>query len=245
MKMLNIGCIATLLLAASTAFAQTDGLVGYWGFDGNGASAVDGSGNGHNGQFKGNAKRGDGKYGGGIELFAPLDYVLVPHHDDFNRVEEVTYMAWFSPSADLTSQRLLSKNNAIFIMFDIGNTLTADFLVKAPDNVQVESTTTVWDIGEWYHLAGAYDGDSLRMYINGVMEGEAPCPNAIVTSDLDLWIGADDFGRATDWFPGRIDEVRVYDRALSDGEIVTAMGSPLAVNPGGLLSTVWGAIKTR
>ena len=56
-------------------------------------------------------------------------------------------------------------------MFDFGDPNTIDLLVK-PNNDFVESKTSDWKVDQWYHFAGTYDGKSLRIYVNGKLEGE-------------------------------------------------------------------------
>jgi hypothetical protein len=112
-----------------------------------------------------------------------------------------------------------------------------------PNNDFAESTTAEWDVGTWYHFAGTFDGDTLRVYVDGALEGETDIGVDIAPSDLDLWIGADDNGRLTDSFPGVIDEVRLYDRALDAGEIGELLEGPRAVDPRAKAPVAWGRLK--
>ena len=52
----------------------------------------------------------------------------------------------------------------------------------------------------------------MKVYVNGKLEGDAANGVPIAPSALELWIGGDDFGNATDFFPGKIDEVRLYEK---------------------------------
>ena len=128
------------------------------------------------------------------------------------------------------------------MIFDFGVATSIDFLVK-PNNDFVESTTAEWTVGTWYHFAGTFDGDTLRVYVDGELEGETDIGVDIAPSDLDLWIGADDNGRPTDSFPGVLDEVRLYDRALTQGEIGELLEGPRAVDARAKAAVVWGGLK--
>ena len=80
------------------------------------------------------------------------------------------------------------------------------------------STTLV--AGTWYHICGTYDGADMRMYVNGVEEGSENKTGAIKTdASASVWIG-DQPGAPTErpW-DGKIEDVRVYDRALTAGEV--------------------------
>lgn len=239
--------LASLLIIANLGVANVaeEGLVAYWPFDeGTGKTAEDVTGNGHHGKFAGAPKWVDGKFGTALEFDGEEDHVVVADDAALAIEENITFMAWFSPGDVLTSRRLMVKNNSIFVIFDFGNKDSIDFLVK-PDNTFAESTTTDWKVGEWYHFAGTFDGKTMKVYVNGKLEGEAANNVPIAPSDLELWIGGDDFGRPTDFFPGTIDEVRLYEKTLTEAEIQKVMETPQDVEARGKLATAWGKIKAR
>ena len=236
-------CSLFMLTNLCLANVAEEGLVAYWPFDeGAGKKAVDVTGNGHDGVVDGNPKWVDGKFGTGLEFDGEEDKVVVADDPDLAIPENITFMAWFSPNDSLSSRRLMVKNNAIFVIFDFGDVNSIDFLVK-PDNLFAQSKTTDWTIGEWYHFAGTFDGKTLRVYVNGQLEGEADNNTPIAPSDLELWIGGDDFGRPTDFFPGKIDEVRLYEKTLSEADILKVMETPQDVDVRGKLTATWGKIK--
>ena len=236
-------CAFLIIPSLSIANVAEDGLVAYWPFDeGNGKKAEDVTGNGHDGEFNGNPKWIDGKFETGLEFDGEEDYVAVADDAALAIEENITIMAWFSPNDVLTRRRLMVKNDSIFVIFDFGNADSIDFLVK-PNNTFAESKTTDWKIGEWYHFAGTFDGKTMKVYINGKLEGEADNDVPIAPSNLELWIGGDDFGRPTDFFPGKIDEVRLYKKTLSEADIQKVMETPQDVEARGKLTTTWGKLK--
>lgn len=234
-----------IITSLGVANVAEEGLVAYWPFDeGTGKAAADVTGNGHDGKFAGAPKWVDGKFGTALEFDGEEDHVAVADDAELAIEENITFMAWFSPSDVLTSRRLMVKNNSIFVIFDFGNKDSIDFLVK-PNNTFAESTTTDWKIGEWYHFAGTFDGKMMKVYVNGKLEGEKANNVPIAPSNLELWIGGDDFGRPTDFFPGTIDEVRLYEKTLTEAEIQKVMETPQDVEARGKLTTAWGKIKAR
>ena len=236
-------CALLIIPALSSANVAEDGLVAYWPFDeGKGKEAMDVTGNGHDGELVDSPKWVEGKFGTALEFDGAGSRVGVADDDALDLEKNVTLMAWFNPSEAVTSRRMMVKNNSIFVIFDFGNAGSVDFLVK-PNNTFAESKTTDWKIGEWYHFAGTFDGKTLRVYINGKLEGEAANNVPIASSDLELWIGSDDNGRPTDHFPGKIDEVRLYDRTLSEADIQKVMETPQDVEARGKLTTTWGKLK--
>jgi len=244
---LIIVTVFTLLFSVwSITMAGTEEfLVAYWPFnEGSGTIAADASGNGHDGELIDNPSWGQGKFGGGLDFGAGGGYVLVPDDDALDLTADLTYMGWFNLNEAIEGQRrMMSKNDSIFFLFDFSDPGSLDFLVK-PNNDFAESTTVDWVVGTWYHFAGTYDGDALRMYINGALEGEATGVSPIAVSDLDLWIGADDYLLPTTTLPGILDEIRIYSVALTENEIREVMDSATAVNKGeDKLAVTWGAVK--
>jgi hypothetical protein len=80
-------------------------------------------------------------------------------------------------------------------------------------------------LNTWTYLAATYDGTLLRLYVNGAEVGSRAASGALQTSTGRLRIG----GNAVwaEWFAGRIDEVRLYNRALSREEIQADMATPV------------------
>jgi hypothetical protein len=71
-----------------------------------------------------------------------------------------------------------------------------------------------------------YDGASMRMYVNGALVRTAARTGAIVAEDGALHIGGNEVWGG-EWFSGLIDEVRIYNRALSATEIAGDMATPI------------------
>jgi hypothetical protein len=80
-------------------------------------------------------------------------------------------------------------------------------------------------LNAWTHLATTYDGATLRLFVNGAQVSSRALPGQILVSSGPLRIG----GNAVwpEWFQGLIDELRVYNRALSVQEIGTDMNTPI------------------
>ncbi|MCI0591228.1 MAG: LamG domain-containing protein, partial [Gammaproteobacteria bacterium] len=89
----------------------------------------------------------------------------------------------------------------------------------------------------WVHLAGTYDGKTERLYVDGVQVGSLKVSGNIQVTDGVLRIGGNSpWG---EYFNGRIDEIRVYDRALTAAEIQSDMGTAIAASalPGTVIGT--------
>ena len=114
----------------------------------------------------------------------------------------------------------------------------------------LQSTTALED-DTWYHITLVFDGagnagEKMKLYINGVLENSGDHPDNIVNeTGAPVWVGELDANRGFAW-NGIIDEVRIYDHALSEVEIFSAMQGkpwPYAFGPdpadGDLLSDTW------
>jgi len=123
------------------------------------------------------------------------------------------------------------------------NGVWRDVIYKAKDNYYLEADSTsgkpatratsggalfgtaAVTTNTWTHLAGTYDGATLRLYVNGVQVNSRAQTGAIAISTNPLQIGGDSiYGQ---YFQGRIDEVRIYNRALSATEVQTDMTTPI------------------
>ena len=107
------------------------------------------------------------------------------------------------------------------------------------------------NLNDWYHLIGVYDKDKMEshLYVNGEnvanKAGSGGLKAIAQNSDLEIGANYGRLGRA-DWFHGLIDEVGIYDRALSAKEVkqnYRALKGLMNVNSAGKLSLTWGEIK--
>ena len=120
---------------------------------------------------------------------------------------------------------------------------------NAQDALQVSSETVMAD-KTWYHVAYTFDGNAKsdqrqNLYVNGKLEMTGNHINdSVGQSETSLWIGILNVGYAQAW-NGKIDEVKVWKRALSEDEVQLSMQGKLgaAVDPQGKLATTWGSLK--
>ena len=97
---------------------------------------------------------------------------------------------------------------------------------------------------EWHHVASTYDGDKIRQYIDGKLDIEFEPPDGKINSiEVVFRIGKAQTG--LDGMIGLVDEVAIYNRALTVDEINQDMenGVFFAVSPGGKLAITWGQLK--
>jgi hypothetical protein len=112
------------------------------------------------------------------------------------------------------------------LMNFFGHTDITGFSVTDPNPVP---------LNVWTNYAGTYDGNKAILYKNGVIVAKDTAANGkIISKEWPVVIGDRDGG--LDWFPGAIDEVRIWDRALSQSEIQANINCKLTGNESGLVA---------
>lgn len=228
---------ATLADAQAVALLRDDdvpvagGLVAAYGFEEtSGLQVSDASGRGHTGTISGATRTASGRFGRALSFDGINDWVTVADTAALDLTTGMTLEAWVYPT-------LLSGWRSAMLKAQPGGLAYA---LYAHDNVPRPAAyintgselsaigTAALPLNAWSHLASTYDGSTLRFYVNGALVGTRVAPGSIVTSTSPLRMG----GNAVwgEWFRGRLDEVRVYDRPLSQAEIQQDMLTALAGN---------------
>jgi len=234
--------ITALLYANSTQAQQVvkDGLVSYWTFnkaDIDGEIAKDVSGK-NNGTIKG-CKPIAGKYGEALEFDGVANYVEVPDDKSLQLWEKYTLEAWVL-QYESRSNRIIDKITAGTADGPHLDTYPGTTLRSCAGNCF--STATSYSLKEWHHTAVTFDQGNVVLYLDGVADGNGKTTSPLVGNKLTMKIGADSNGQ--NLFIGIIDEVRVYNRALTENEIKQNMkAQSLAVDGQEKLATTWGNIK--
>ena len=248
---------AYFICATSPTLAgvQVQHLVGVWLFDeGKDDIAQDASGNGHDGELMETVSWvEEGRFGSALEFHSGEDMVRVEHSDDLT-LQTFTIMAWIKTSSAGTGEALIHKQTGSpdrnYILNIRGDDWArASFRSAGADaNENCDGTTNVHD-DEWHHIAATYDQKNLKVYVDGELDGElSVLGEEPQTNEEPLLFGH--AGGTGGWrYTGLMDEVAVYNIALSEDEIRTCMekglAQALAVAPVEKLATMWGRIKSK
>jgi hypothetical protein len=205
------------------------GLVGAYSFDaGAGISAADTSGRGNNGTISGATWNPAGRFGSALSFDAANELVTIPDSDSLDLTTGMTIEAWVNPSALGSTWRTVvlkeqpgNLSYALYAGTDSGLPSGHVFIGSDLDT----RGPTVLPLNTWTHLATTFDGANLRLYVDGTQVSIRPISGSIVTSAGALRLGGNTVW--AEWFDGLIDEVRIYDRALSAVEIQVDMNQPL------------------
>lgn len=252
--LIMIVCLLALFCVCASSWsidANDPALVGLWLCDeGQGKTLVDSSGSGND--ATGSFDWDEGRFDGGIVISAGS--IDVPTSDSVNSIkEELTVAAWFRIDAD--SDTGIRRQNA-FLLEDqsssepVPNGFSFRIWTTAGLCPGAYGTTEL-ERGEWYHVAGTYDGEILKLYINGVAEEELLTDGAAAfdggwSGDIATPGDTLQLKYGSETYVGGMDEIVIFNRALSDDEIAKlaeGWAAGLSVSSHGKLSTTWGITK--
>jgi chitodextrinase len=212
------------------AGGATAGLVAAYSFDqASGTSVADLSGSGNTATLRNATIVAGGKYGGAVSLNGTNATVTVPESATLDLTAGMTIEAWVRPTGFAASQALVAKERAgggfpYGVELDSGapaGYVTTRSQKTARGRASLATST-------WAFLATTYDGSTVRMYVNGTQVGSKTASGSIATSTGQLSIGGDSVWG--EYFTGLVDNVRIYNRALSTTELAadqsSALGTP-------------------
>jgi len=233
-------------LCALSARADTKaGLVGYWPLDGD---ATDGSTNTNDGTLVGDVQAVPDRYGvaeAALRFPGEADaYVDLGDPEDLQISGAMTLTAWvFLNGSNANDGRIISRRDDNGVLWDLGietspggavNALTFGVAGGTPDVVRVTDTQSL-ATDQWVHVTGIYyPGEALEIYVDGFPRADVlldvPAGQAI-GSGASVLIGGRQGCSDCGW-DGLIDEVRIYDRAISQVEIWQIMRANVGCSSG-------------
>jgi len=237
----NTGTLANYTM---TPIINNSGLVGYWKInnDWNNTHVIDASGNDNIGQFQGyttydGTLNGDGnewttgKYGYGIDFDGADDEVDLGNATEITQEQtELTVSAWVKWSGDTTSHQTIVSDGRMLggecgFNFDIKNTGYLRFFIDDCTTwggiIQKDFTGYA---NTWTYVTAVYNGTHNILYVNGNEFESGTSLNKIGQAKYNLRIG--DIGNNAGYdFNGTMDEVRIWNRALTQSEIQDEMNS--------------------
>ncbi len=234
-KLICSCCIVLVSSLILTSIARAE-LVGWWRLEeGAGTTVADASSSGNDGTFSGNPQWVAGKVGGGLQ-FDGGDFVSVPGAANI-KPPSLTLMTWVNfnnVSQTATREDYLSRGDdyAFSLHEDNADGKIHGIVTSAGGWSVVDGKTTI-EPNRWYHTAMTYDTASkeLLLYVDGQQDGSLSVPAGIEHRlggplTMGTYSGRD--------LLGKLDEVQIWDEALSEEQIKAAMlseGYPYAYGP--------------
>ena len=242
MKKILFACF----LFSYTSFGQVNlnvGLRAYYPFSGN---ANDVSGNNNNPAFNNAALTADraGNPNSAYHFNGINNYIQVPNSPSLNMGNKISMSLWVKPTGYNTDP---CYNNMLVAKSDAVNVPSNYFLVFADVYSGCTNPTTTQErfhgqgpvaqfpiiqLNQWYSVVWTYDGSWAKIYVDCVLRDSLAMSTTSFTNSFDLYMGKLNSAQYPFWFNGDLDEVRIYDRALTIDEVNVLGGclSPLACN---------------
>ena len=213
----------------------TAGLVGAYGFDaGSGTVAADASATRNDGSISGAQWAAAGRYGSALRFDGINDVVSVPDAAALDLTTGMTLEAWVNPAVATDWRTVILKEiNAglAYALYSNHNSPSPAGYAHIVGTAISDGTggPTTLPLNTWSHVATTYDGANLRLFVNGAQVSSRALTGSMIQSTNPLRVG----GNAVwgEYFSGLIDEVRIYNRALTASEIQADMASPVTSGP--------------
>ncbi len=223
--------ITLVLVLCSVVNAQTS-LVGHWAFEGN---FNDSSGNGNHATAHGNAAIvNDPERGQVAVLDGNGDYMEIPHSSSLNITGvQISLAAWVyfddvSGSPEIIIAKVFNNTTHTNPYFSYGLHILTNgqprfWLSLAGGTANVPAPTgQFFESKRWYHLAGVYEGSTMTLYVNGQSVATTSRSAAINGYNTVLRLGTN--GGLTEQMSGKLDDVRIYSRAMSAQQVRDLFG---------------------
>ena len=213
-----------LQFSASVHHALGSEAVGIWSFDDiAGGIAKDSSGNENNGEIQG-ATLVDGVVRKALNFNGSDDYINIPETDDFDfsKTNELTFMVWIKPANLTQGANLLSINRYRFNLYEEGQRFRFRAYTDGANFDKYSNSNIMTTANEWHHIAVTCNVTDMWFYFNGKLDKHHSGHSATAFNSTLQYstIGASRSGAVvSSTFGGIIDEVRIYNRALTSAQI--------------------------
>ncbi|MCF8424245.1 MAG: T9SS type A sorting domain-containing protein [Bacteroidia bacterium] len=225
------GFAVTSLAQTVPNYVPSNGLVGWWPFNGN---AIDESVNTNDGTVTGATLTADrfGSVNSAYSFDGVNDYIEVAHNSTFD-IPNVTISAWYNAVSYTDglqgASRLIASKREISgwgNSFQFGldqyilnnNGFHADWTIGGNNGVYYSNQNLL--INNWYHAVYVHRNDSAFLYLNGNKVKSKSTSGGLTYNTLPLWFGArPNAGNNSSWFSGKLDDIGIWNRALTPNEI--------------------------
>ena len=206
----------------------SSGMIGYYSFNGN---ANDESGNGNHGVVEGAVLTTDarGNLNSAYE-FNGSSKIQIELFSGFDWGDQFSVSVWFKRSGGYNDYHGIVNNGYAYHgsweirhgREDSGTRIFSSLLTENNTDFQVASITGTASVNGWHHGVLTYNGSKHSFFLDNVLIGEKSTSGSILVKNTPVTIGQSGFGRVDEpleFFIGKIDEVRIYKRALSSLDV--------------------------
>ena len=158
--------------------------------------------------------------------------IVISNTKVLDTIHQITLTAWIKPVSFLGQgnntiiEKAYSSHTNPYYQYKLGITgdqrlnLPGSFILSLSVNGNYEYVTSnsgAWTPGNWYFVAGTYDGNNMILYINGTQVATVPMTGKIDHYGYDIYLGK--VNNVSAYTPGTFGDMRIYNRALSASEI--------------------------
>jgi hypothetical protein len=202
------------------------GLAAAWGFnETSGTTATDTSGNNNTATLLNGLARVAGKYGNGLSFDGTNDYLSAADSTSLSITgSALTLSMWLKPAGGAGDQVLLGKHwntsmTSPYYQYGVelqSGATTPVFEIGTSSGVRSASMGKALSTSQWSHLAIVFNGTTVQFYVNGALSSTQNLSATITARPNPLRMGAD--ANTSQFYRGLLDDVRIYNRALTPQE---------------------------
>ncbi len=207
MKKIIFGFVLIFLVSIVNAseFGLDNNTVALWHFnEGSGNTIFDETSNNNDGTINGATWTSEGKFSNALGFDGIDDLVTVPYSQSIGELPELTLEAWIKRNSQ-SDGMIISKNGPYFL--SVRNNVLEGGVYAGSGWTHITGKTEL-EVGVWYYIALTYDGNSIRIYLDGLEDKVEPKTGNILITGQSLHLGWGEPGH-NQFFNGTVDEVRI------------------------------------
>ena len=190
--------------------------------EGVGSKTYDKSGKENDATFNGDPSWVDGKYGKALDFDGDGDYLEIPHNSSINISEAITIAFWIKAPTPSAEGYIIAKQSWQTYKVGLLPNGKIRWTINTPSGVTDLDSLSIIGDDNWHYVVVTFDSalpnKEMKIYIDGQFDSEKDRSDVINTNDKNLLIGCET-PSGTNCFDGILDEVMIFNRALSEDEI--------------------------
>lgn len=238
--------LVTALLPVCVVSSQEPELVAQWPLDETSGDIVQDTIGGRDGEIvSGDLSWVPAKFGNGLQ-FDGTGVVEVTRDAELELTDSVTLTAWVMFDDLEGRQDIVSYADSYAIIKESDSTFRG-FIYQGA--WPMANGATAAEADQWYFAAMTYDSTDIKIYVNGELDGSLGAPGGIQFQDAPFWFGGAPADPGQAWFfKGILDEVEIWNRAMTEEEVMEVYENPpisSPVDPKSKLAARWGDLKSQ
>jgi hypothetical protein len=208
-----------MIMAQVPSYVPTNGLVGYWPFNGN---ANDESGNGMNGAVNGANLTSDrfGNVNSAYNFNGINNYISAVR----NNLNQFSVSLWFNANLNQEYSPFVDANNSNWEIYLIYLKPTFTKWITAPSNYEEFISTTTVPLSQWQHIVYTYTSNNVNVYLNGVLISSFSNVSLVNSNNGLYYFGASISG-SSQFYEGKLDDIGIWNRILTQDDITNLYNS--------------------